>query len=239
MKIGPYQIKLRFGSLIVVTLGLAFLLNLGFWQLDRAEEKRNILAEIESRKTAEPLTLQQLDGREDKGYYKVKLTGKFLSEPQFLLDNKIRNSQAGFEVIQAFKAQNRIILVNRGWIPLPRLRADLPEVPTPEGQQNIVGEVNLPSEAIVLREDVLPTDDISQLVIQAIDMTKLTEYFASKDYRIEPWIVRQEGDDRFFTRTWVNVSMPPERHTSYAVTWFGLAIALIIIYIAAASKREE
>ena len=239
MKIGPYHLKLRFGSLIVVTLGLAFLLNLGFWQLDRAEEKRTILAEIDSRQTSEPLTLEQLDSKEDKGYFKVKFSGRFLAEPQFLLDNKIRKGQPGFEVIQGFSTQNRIILVNRGWIPLPRLRADLPEVPTPADPQTIIGEVNLPSEAIVLREDQLPVEEISQFVIQAIDMPKLAEYFASQDIQIEPWIVRQEGEDAFFTRTWVNVSMPPERHTSYAVTWFGLAIALIIIYIAAASTREE
>ena len=77
-------------------------------------------------------------------------------------------------------------------------------------------------------------------LIQALDMPKLEQLFEEINIPVQPWILRQDpGADSFYQRDWQYINMPPERHTSYAVTWFGLALALGIIYIAALLRSKE
>ena len=132
------------------------------------------------------------------------------------------------------------MLVNRGWIPMPQSRATLPILPEQESQFATTGVVYVPTKALVLREDVLLADEDWPKLIQSLDMPKLASLFEQLDLTIEPWVLRQDPTEgSLFVQAWRYVNMPPERHISYAVTWFGLAIALVIIYIAALLFKKE
>ena len=89
-------------------------------------------------------------------------------------------------------------------------------------------------------EDNLTADTNWPKLIQALDMKKLSSLYAELGLTIEPWVLRQDPtEDSLYVQQWKYVNMPPERHISYAVTWFGLAIALVIIYIAALLFKKE
>ena len=240
MTISIGQIRIPVIATILVLIGLGILLNLGFWQVGRADEKRQLLEEIDNRKTMNPVTLEYLDNQRDKGFYHLKLDGEFLPDNYVLLDNRIVKGQAGFEVIQPYRVGHRTILINRGWIPLPQDRTVLPNVPLETGYIKVTGIVYEPTRAIVLREDQLDASTAWPKLVQSLDMEKLTALYDQLGLTIEPWILRQDPDDEsFFKREWLYVNMTPERHISYAVTWFGLAFALVIIYIAALLKIKE
>ena len=226
-------------SLLAIT-GLVILINLGLWQLDRADQKSQILSDMEQRQNAAPLTLQALDKIEDKGHYHLQISGVLLQDYTLYLDNRIVSGRPGFEVIHPVRLGDRVVLVNRGWIPMPLDRSVLPELPELPEQIEVTGIVYIPTNTIVLKEDVLNSDDDWPQLIQALDMVKLKTLYQELGLTIEPWILRQDPEDNeLFIQEWRYVNMPPERHTSYAVTWFGLAIALVIIYIAALLSKKE
>ena len=157
-----------------------------------------------------------------------------------MLDNRFFKGRPGFEVIQPLIVGKRVVLVNRGWIPLVLDRNKLPGIPSIEGELEVRGEVYEPTQAIVLKKDQLSADNPWPQLVQSVEIEMLSTLYSELGLVIEPWILRQEiVEDEFYKREWIFVAMLPEKHISYAVTWFGLALTLIIIYIAAATSREE
>jgi len=230
-------------ALIVVIASVLLLLKLGFWQLQRADEKTIILQELDAKNAAKPIDLAALDTFKEKNHYHLKLRGELDNEHYLLLDNRIYKGMPGFEVLQLMKLTaypKRSVLINRGWIPLPLHRENLPLIPEIKGQISVVGHVNIPTEAFVLKDEDLSIIKHWPKVIQSIDLDELTVLYSEYNKGLEPWVLRQdEDDDVFYRRHWININLSPQRHISYAVTWFGLALALIFIYIAAVRSRKE
>jgi len=240
MRIGKYNFNPPLTATIVVIISVIFLISLGRWQLMRSDLKREILKDVELRKTATPISLQLLDKKEDKNYYHIKLEGYLNNKHYLLLDNRMYKSKPGFEVIQPMVIDERVVLVNRGWIPLPADRRNLPSIPEVTSIIDIIGEVHIPGNAIVLKKDELSADKSWPQLIQSIDIAALIKLYGELGFKIEPWILRQEPDeDPFYRREWFFFSLKPEQHLAYAGTWFGLAFVLVIIYIAAVTKRED
>ena len=237
-RLGKFEISIV--ALLFVMLGLTLLLNLGLWQLERAEEKRLIEADIAARKTQQPMSLNELETRTDQAYYHVTVSGYFDNDRTLFLDNRIIKGQAGYEVLQPLVVDHRTILVNRGWIPWPINRNELPEIPKDSDLRTITGIVYIPGEAFILEEDKLDPKTAWPKLIQSLDMQKLETLYADTGLTIAPWVLREDPDnEEFYTRQWTYVSMPPERHVSYAVTWFGLAIALLTIYLVVVFRTKE
>lgn len=232
--------KIPIVATIIVIIGVTILVNLGMWQVDRADEKEQLINEMDSRKTQEPISLDELDLKDDKAFYHLNIEGQLLQEYTLYLDNRIVSGRPGFEVIHPVKIGQRVVLVNRGWIPMPQSRAELPRLPEQTTDFSSAGVVYIPTEALVLREDILLADEDWPKLIQSLDMPKLTALYQELNLNIEPWVLRQDPTtDSLFVQEWRYINMPPERHISYAVTWFGLAIALVIIYIAALLFKKE
>ena len=119
---------------VLVALLLPGLLWLGFWQLQRGDEKRQLLASFEARRQAEPITLEQLEPMRDPAYRRVQLRGHFDTEHSLLLDSRSRDGHAGVELLQPFYDQpsGLWLLLNRGWLPWPDRRTPV-SFSTPAG----------------------------------------------------------------------------------------------------------
>ena len=102
-------------------LMLPLLLGLGVWQLDRAQEKAALEASWEARQSQPPSPLDPLWGQapETLAYLPVLLSGVFLRDQYFLLDNRIYGGTFGYEVLGVIRLTNtgELVLVNRGWAP--------------------------------------------------------------------------------------------------------------------------
>ncbi len=127
-----YPKKFKLAPLIAYLCLLPILIALGIWQLNRADEKREIIRLEKEHQQSLPIKLtedKQLNA-ESILYNQIEITGYFDSAHQFLLDNQVLGGKAGFFVLTPFhlKNQDKVVLVNRGWITVGRNRYKHPNI---------------------------------------------------------------------------------------------------------------
>ncbi len=220
--------------LIAYLVVLTLLINLGFWQLDRAAQKSLRLSQQLSATDKAPIRItDQISAIADDWLFrKVSLSGAFDGQQQFLIDNQIKNSQPGYFVLTPFiiYGQKKAVLVNRGWIKANPLRAQLPDVPITNPKGTITGTLNrFPSVAIHLKGAEIPTATHPSIV-QVVDVAVLSEKI---NYPLHDFQVQLAPEIRGgFLRDWDTAEkklMTPEKHEAYALQWFAMALVLTLL----------
>lgn len=216
-------------------IALPLTLAAGCWQLRRAEEKRELLAAFDARAQQAPVALAEVDPAADHRYLRVSVAGRPDQRRQFLLDNRMRDGRAGYEVLTPVQfAERRWVLVNRGWLPRGVDRTRLPDIPRLADRVALVGQLHpLASGALVLG----PEDPAAgwPQVIQQSDPQLLEQRLGVSLF---PYQVRLEDSPGFVTG-WVTTSLSPAQHRGYAVQWFALAVALVVLGLFANSNLPE
>lgn len=225
-------------SLLVICL-LALLLSLGFWQLDRAAQKRALLTAYGDRpsETAIRLSADFKPGPEWR-YRRAQVTGEYDVAHQFLLDNRVYQGRVGYHVLTPLRLahSDHAILVNRGWVPQGATRADLPDLPAPtQAVLSIEGLLDFPPEKVFVLGEGEDRDPGWPKVLQQV---RLELHADQLGVPLLPVILLlAEDQPAGFVREWNPVVMGPERHVGYAVQWFSLAAALAILYIWGSMRR--
>jgi len=217
---------------LVTLILLPCMIWLGFWQLDRAEEKRGLLKDFEMNQKQPAVNMASITNPEQLvQYQKIEMQGMFDVQHQFLLDNKVYQGKAGYHVITPFKlsGSNKAILINRGWLPQGLSRQDLPMIPTPKHAVTLSGQIKLnPGEGFNLGGDMNENSGWPR-VVQNVEPDLLADYLG---YPVLSLLVLQDAaSEAGFVRDWYIKKIVPEKSTSYAVQWFALSIALVIIYL--------
>ncbi|MFT4825943.1 MAG: surfeit locus 1 family protein [Halioglobus sp.] len=213
-----------------------FLIWLGFWQLDRAQEKSEIGKAWELRSLQPPTPLAQLVGQESQAlpFSRVLLTGKFVENVVFLLDNKTRNGKFGYEVLSLFDLEgvDQFVVVNRGWIAGDSARLSLPEIPHVQGLLSVSGHLYIPGDKPYLLEEQTFESGWPKR-IQALEMDKI-----SKVARVQvggpvfPYLVRTDiAQPGALAVDWKIVNVSPQKHNAYAFQWFAMALFLGVFYV--------
>jgi surfeit locus 1 family protein len=210
---------------------------LGFWQLQRAEEKTALSATWEARQQQPPAALSDVwdSPAEALAYLPVKLSGTFVeNDAYFLLDNRIREGRFGYEVLDVLRLEGdgRLVVVNRGWIAGDAARRALPDVPAVTGTVDLVGHVYVaPGAPYLLGEQHLQPG--WPKVLQAVEMDKLVPELErdiggkvfSRPVRLDP------GQPGALLADWQVVNVSPEKHQAYAVQWFAMSTVLLVFYL--------
>ncbi len=219
-------------SLLAILL-LPGLIWLGFWQLDRAEEKRQVLAQYQHQQVSAPVDVRALPENESVRYLPVKLQGHYLNEKNWLLDNKIYHGRFGYEIITAFQLtySPRIVLVNRGWIQADPSRREPPRIEAIKGEQQLLGRVYVPQgEMLSLGED---NDSGWPRVLQSLAGIELGP-------GVYPWSVRLQAPSAgSYIANWQAVNIQPEKHTAYTFQWFAMAFTVVLIALLANTNLRE
>ena len=221
--------------LIIATI--AFLVSLGLWQLDRADQKRTIEAAILNANTG-PVELIA-NGREllDKEYYDVRLQGNYLSDKQFIYDNQIVDQVSGYYVLTPFILTDQlgVILVNRGFIPWNGQRERLADIAVDSVSREIKVQVSSP----IKRMELKATDVSRQfpVLIQAIDFDVLEEVSKLKFVKVVGLLDPSSSDG--YVRKWEPYTGSIEKHIGYAIQWFLMALVLAIIGLRIGLKRGK
>jgi len=239
IRLGSYTFSPKLIPTVVALLLLYLLYSLGQWQLSRAESKESLKQQINSRSELKPVELDLLpDSHEDKQFLPVILTGEFETKKSFLLDNKVMDKQAGYNVITAFSVNgDEWVLVNRGWIARSKYRKDLPVFETPEGVVNLNGFVRTPYEKVFMLQD--QQYDLRQwpVFIQSINIKELEKVL---NIKLKPYVVMlDENSVAGFNRNWPAYKLDSDKHIGYAVQWFALFCALLGIFFIVNTKRNE
>lgn len=214
-------------TLLVLVL-LPLLLGLGFWQLQRAEDKRVLIAEQAARSQEPALDLLELEAADDLAFRRVRLVGEFDGEYSLLLDNRQRGGRVGIELLQPFldRPSGRWVLVNRGWLPWPERRTP-PAFDTPQGELQLLATVYLPTGEAFLLGDGAPGEGWPRLV-NAVDAPALWGELGRDGLAAE---LRLAPGPASYVGNWPVVAVGPEKHLGYAVQWFALAATLLGLYL--------
>ena len=224
-------------TLVTVPM-LIVLIGLGTWQLQRLQWKQDLIDRLQSRSTAAavPLPTGPLD-RDRIEYQRIVVTGVFEHAHEFFLWKRARNGRPGLNVLTPLVRADGggTILVNRGWIPAelrdPAGRAG----GQLQGQVTVEGIVRFaerrPSfvEGSKSRENVWFLVDPPAMAAMAGLDPMPDHYIVSADRDVPGgWPVGQQ---------W-NVNLP-NNHLQYAITWYALAVALVVIYVVYHRRRRQ
>jgi surfeit locus 1 family protein len=222
---GRFRPGLRMTALVVVGVPLA--MALGFWQLERAEQKQTLENSRLDSYGALPIDEQGLLQASD--FSRVKLAGRYDTARQFFIDNHTRRGVPGYLVVTPFDTVGgRCVLVNRGWIAAPSSRAALPVVASPPGMVQIVGtrwaDMGLSPGATGDHWDAAWPKRV-----QYMDLVRMAAVIGEAlpiEFRLD------DGQPGSLEPIIIGEEMTPARHLGYAVQWFGLAAMLAVAFVA-------
>ncbi|MDA8871897.1 SURF1 family protein [Candidatus Thioglobus sp.] len=223
--------------LILITATFAFLVSLGFWQLERADDKRIIEASIKQANTGSVELIKKEEGLQSKEYYEVRLQGKYLSDKQFIYDNQIVDQVSGYYVLTpyALEGQSKAILINRGFIPWNGRRDKLADIVIGQETREIKVQISKP----IKRMELKPSEVGIQFpaLIQSIDLQDMADR-AKVDFSSVIGLLDASASNGFI-RKWEPYTGSIEKHIGYAVQWFLMALVLAIIGIRIAIKQRK
>lgn len=217
--------------------GLAVLLGLGTWQLQRLQWKQGVLAELEAAYQIEDLPVittragfQALPS--DASFFPVKLQGVYDAPASVMLTPRTNEGKSGAHLITPLTLRDGSqILVNRGWVS-PDYTHEQEEIATPAvviralmrkaERPNLFVPENNPADGQWHR---LNAEEIAA----HLDLDLATDKIA---------YVMSEMPSTPVTHESVLVWQPPNNHLGYAIFWFSMGAVLIIIYYLRFLKRR-
>jgi len=260
LQIGNFLFSPKLIPTLATIVLVPFLASLGLWQLDRADQKREIDNGVMQAQAKEALDLNTFIGKDDiteadfsgEFYRSALLSGHYDNDHQYLLDNRTYKGQAGFHVLTPFLLNhtNQSILINRGWITYQGTRDNIPDISITTDTINIKGVMKKQGRAIVLKSiSYSENDDSSKLktsypkLIQSIQLSKLTTDLAERNakeqnIKLLPIIIELDKTDKTgFIREWQPYYGSIDKHNAYALQWFAFAGILLFLFIKLNTKR--
>jgi surfeit locus 1 family protein len=205
------------------------LLGLGTWQMHRLAWKQAILAQIAQAEAAPPIPLPA----DPSPYAKVAVTGRLMHDRAALYGADVRDRPTGpvlggylIEPLQC--ADGTTVLVERGWVPFQRSQP----IATPEGSVTIAGYIH-PGDKPGL---FAAHDDIPGRRFYTLDPPVIGAALGLD--HVAPFILIALGapPPEGVPIPAEHLPRPPNNHLQYALTWYGLAGALVVIFTVWARK---
>jgi len=206
------MIRKLIGPLVIGMGGAAILISLGVWQVQRLAWKEGILADIEARIAAAPTAVPARPDPEADRYLPVEAEGQIGPDYVRVLVSQ-RGVGAGYRIISPFDLGERVILVDRGFIPVAE--ADIPAL---SGPITVRGNLHWPDEV----DGFTPENDLDDNLWFARDVPTLAAHFGTEPVLVVARSLSQP--DGSVTPLPVDTSGIPNDHLNYAVTWFSLAV---------------
>ena len=192
-------------------------MSLGFWQLYRLSWKLDLINQIENSLKIDPVELKNV---EKKNYLRIKTSGQIDFEKQIYLYNLNETGKPGFEVINPIKIGNEDYLINRGWISFDQ--KNKPEINMVD-QKNIIGTLMLQSKSSSFK----PKNEVDKNYWFTLDREDILK-FTGKNF--SKYIIYLNGNYEN-PRPRVITAKISNNHKKYAITWFSMAISILLIYL--------
>ena len=215
---------------------ITIMVQLGNWQLSRAQEKESRQEQLDRLSQEPAITLPDHPVKlEDFQYHQVEARGEYVPEYTIYLDNKIYKGIAGYQVVTPLRIGNSEmhVLINRGWIAATRDRSKLPEVATSGGKIVVSG---IATTAMQKTLELSP-DQISGQVWENLDLER---YRSNTGLKLQPVMILQKDQmNDGLVREWIRPDSGSAKNIGYAFQWFAMALAVLIIYLVLSVKRER
>ena len=209
--------KNKFLFSVFVYFIILTLLSLGFWQIYRLNWKLELIEQIENSLKNDPVELSNI---EKKNYLRIKTSGDIDFDKQIYLYNLNDSGKPGFEVVNPIKIGDENYLMNRGWIPFEK--KDLPEINLVDKNQ-IVGTLMLQTKPSTFK----PENDIEKnywFTLNREDILKFT------GRNFSDYVIYLNGNYKIPKPRLITAKIS-NNHKKYAITWFSMAISILLIYL--------
>ncbi|MDC0372843.1 SURF1 family protein [Candidatus Pelagibacter ubique] len=209
--------RYKFLFSIFVFFFISVFLALGSWQIIRLNWKLELINQIETSLKDIPVNLSN---SKHKNYLRIKTRGSIDFEKQIYLYNLNEKGEPGFEVINPLKVGNNNYLLNRGWIPFNKKEDET---------INVIDENYING---VLRKQIKPNmfkpeNDLSENYWFTLDRDDIFK-FTGKNF--SPYVIYLSGNNEFPKPKSITANIS-NNHKKYALTWFSLAISILLIYL--------
>ncbi|MGR8947602.1 MAG: SURF1 family protein [Gammaproteobacteria bacterium] len=209
------------------------LLALGFWQLERAEEKRVLAAAYTESQKKAPVEITSALKKSGESFQWLPIDGSGeYAAVNILLDNRIRNRVVGYEVLTPLMTNGITVLVNRGWIAAQNARSEYPQIEQPLGRQRYFGNLGpIPTTGIAINEH---STDIEQLAMNVFRVQQINFALLSEKLQrplLNGVIYLDPKAPHGYVREWSAPGFNPQKHEAYATQWFVMALIVAALYV--------
>ena len=243
MLLKNYIFKFKLIPTLIFAITFCGFIVLGFWQIDRADQKNVLNSNYTDRQQEAIIVLDKnnvIDEKSSLLWRKVEFEGSFINKQNIILDNQIFNQIAGFNIITPFKIKgsDSLVLVNRGWHPNLKNREMLPIINEISGERLLQGHIaSFPVSGIKLGKNNIETLNSQIFRFQRLDAAELNYFFSAK---MMPYMIYL--DPIIDKELYGNFKLPApdsQKNYGYAFQWFAFAITLLIIFIRLSMKRKS
>ena len=203
-------------SVFVIFFILVFIA-LGSWQIVRLNWKNNLIIEIENSLKNPPAELTQSN---KENYLKIKTSGSIDFDKQIYLYNLNDIGTPGFEVVNPILIDNNNYLINRGWIPFEKKGSQ--EINFFD-EKNIIGTLKLQGRKNIFK----PDNDINGNYWFSLNREDILKFTNKK---FSNYIIYLDGNYKFPKPKKITANIS-NNHKKYAITWFSLAISILLLYL--------
>ena len=218
---------------------LLVLLGLGTWQVERVFWKERLIAERHAAVTAPPIDLpRSAETARGLEFHRVRVEGRFLNDRELFLGATDDDGHPGYHVIAPLRlSSGAILLVDRGFIPEAR------KAPASRAQGELEGPVTVTGLLRLAPEGkphwFLPDNSVERnywfwvdipAMAAAAQLDRVLPFYVDADATPNPGGLPQGGQTRLEL---------PNNHLQYAITWYALAAALVVIYTVFIRRRAQ
>lgn len=215
----------RAGFVVLVGAMLIVLLGLGTWQLQRLQWKEAIIAEREAMVAQAPLVLSSINADAPE-FRRVRVSGTLMSGKSLFVGPRIHQGRPGWYLVTPLRlATGGVVMINRGWVPYDK-RGDYRDDATGPGNRYVYdGILRRPGTRGPFAPDNVPARDEwyrldPAAIAQRLDLGTVAPF----------WVVdRASPGQRSYPTPVGDIALPPNNHLQYVVTWYGLALVLVVI----------
>ncbi|OSQ29450.1 SURF1 family protein [Thalassospira sp. MCCC 1A03138] len=214
---------------ICAGLALVILLGLGSWQVDRLFWKQNLIAERHAQAALPPIEVpltQDIDPA--MAFHSAYAEGRFLNDQEMYLMARTRRGNIGFHLITPLEQEDgRIILVNRGWVPQDNRDPSTRPDSLIEENVRVTGVLRLPQQKHWVQPENEPLEN-QWFFVDVDAMAEDSGADLASRYYLELDETEIPGGLPIGGQAKIDL---PNNHLEYAITWYSLALSLIVIFI--------
>lgn len=218
---------------LLAAAGLVACVQLGQWQLRRADEKQSMLTSFEA--GAGTVVALPAVGELPR-YQRVVVSGRYDPAHQFLLENVSHAGRPGVRILTPLRREaGATVLVDRGFIATSGDRSEAPPVAVDAAPRQLTARVSaLPRPAMELAAEA------GSGWPRRVSFPTMDELAEALGESLHPQLLLlEDGQPDGFLREWRPDGLAPERHLGYAVQWFGLAATVFITWLVLSLKPRR
>lgn len=223
---------LQIAKALLLLVALVILVGLGTWQVQRLHWKEGLLADIAARKDAPAVPLSAIEAMAASGgdieYRVVTTTGHYLNnkERHFLATYA---DEPGFYIYTPLQLDDgRYVFVNRGYVPSDNKEPEMRKQGQLTGEQTVIGLARAKLDG---QPSGMPDNDLAKNIFFWKDLDVMASSVGLPKDKVLPFFIDADKtpNPQGLPIGGVTIIDLPNSHLGYAVTWYGLAVALAAI----------